>query len=186
MLSWWAHWRAADTNTRTSLDSRTPTHTQHKEVSPFSATQSLRPWSSLQCSSGVVEKKSSSIALSVWFSFHQVCQASQAIIHQPKNSPGTNPMNPQLSNLQYYRWETYTDRKMIKSHGQHTQFNADSQEESPPIPSIHGKAIPIISTAIRMVNENSTQSNAWRQKSVLFVDGRKTNYRPAISTRERG
>ena len=68
MLSWWAHWRATDTNTRASLASRTPTHTQHKEVSPFSATQSLRPRSSLQWSSGVVEKKASSIALSVWFS----------------------------------------------------------------------------------------------------------------------
>ena len=95
-------------------------------------------------------------------------------------------MNPQRSNLQYFRWETYTDQKMIKSHGQHTQFNSDSQEESPPIPSIHGKAIPIISTAIRMVNENNTQSNAWRKKLVLCVDGRKMNYRPAINARERG
>ena len=75
ILSWWAHWRAVDTNTRAILDSRTPTHTQHKEVSAFSATQSLRPWSSLQCSSGVVEKKSSLVALSVWFSTHQVYQA---------------------------------------------------------------------------------------------------------------
>ena len=81
-------------------------------------------------------------------------------------------MNPQRSNLQYYHWETYIDQKMIKIYGQHTQFNVDSQEESPPIPSIHGKAIPIISTAIRMVNENSTQSNAWRQTPVLCVDGR--------------
>ena len=84
MLSWWAHWRAADTNTSTSLDSRTPTHTQHKEVSPFSATQSLRPWSPFQCYSGVVEKKSNPLALFLWVPNHQVYQAPQALIHQPK------------------------------------------------------------------------------------------------------
>ena len=31
------------TDTKTSLDSRTPTHTQHKEINPFSVIQSLRP-----------------------------------------------------------------------------------------------------------------------------------------------
>ena len=67
MLSWWAHWRYKDTCTRTSLTSRTPTHTQHKEISPFSATQSLRTWFPFQCYSGVVEKKSNPLALSMWF-----------------------------------------------------------------------------------------------------------------------
>ena len=31
MLSWWAHWRAKDTYTRTSLSSRTPTHTNTRK-----------------------------------------------------------------------------------------------------------------------------------------------------------
>ena len=61
MLSWWAHWRARDTYTRTNLASRTPTHIQHKEISPFSTMQSLRPWSPFQCYSGVVEKKTISV-----------------------------------------------------------------------------------------------------------------------------
>ena len=90
MLSWWAHWRAIDTNTRTNLDSRTPTHTQHKEISPFSTTQSLRPWSPFECYSGVVEKKSNSVALSVWFSTHQVYQAPQALIHHSNVVRGQN------------------------------------------------------------------------------------------------
>ena len=36
MLSWWAHYRARNTYTRTSLTSKTPTHTQHKESVPQS------------------------------------------------------------------------------------------------------------------------------------------------------
>ena len=66
MIRWWAHWRVKDTYTRTSLTSRTPMHTQQKEISPFSATQSLRPWIPFQCYSGAVEKKSSPLALLVW------------------------------------------------------------------------------------------------------------------------
>ena len=62
---------------------------------------------------------------------------------------------------------------MIKSHGQHAQFNAGSQEESPPISSIRGKAILILSTAFRKVDENNPQSNAWSRKLVLCVDGKK-------------
>ena len=34
MLSWWAHYRAKNTYTRTSLTSKTPIHTQHKESVP--------------------------------------------------------------------------------------------------------------------------------------------------------
>ena len=58
--------KSKDTYTRTSLTSRTPTHTQHKEISPFSATQSLIPELPFQCYSGVVEKKANPLALSVW------------------------------------------------------------------------------------------------------------------------
>ena len=133
-----------------------------------------------------MEKKSSLIALSVWFSTHQVCQAPQAIIHQPKNSLGTNPMNPQLSNLQYYHWETYTDRKMIKIHGQHTQFNADSQEESPPDSINSWKSNP---------NNFHCDPNGERKQYIVqcmeakvgsLCGWKKTNYRPAISAREKG
>ena len=34
LLSWWAHYRAKSTYTRTSLTSKTPKHTQHKESVP--------------------------------------------------------------------------------------------------------------------------------------------------------
>ena len=34
MLSWWAHYRAKNTYTGTSLTSKTPKHTQHKESVP--------------------------------------------------------------------------------------------------------------------------------------------------------
>ena len=34
MLSWWAHYRAKNTYTRTNLTSKTPKHTQHKELVP--------------------------------------------------------------------------------------------------------------------------------------------------------
>ena len=34
LLSWWAHYRAKNTYTRTILTSKTPTHTQHKESVP--------------------------------------------------------------------------------------------------------------------------------------------------------
>ena len=141
MLCWWAHCRARNTYTRTSLTSKTPTHTQHKEsvpsllhspsglafpssaiqglwrrklalylclcgfqthkvyqanqapipaphivrrptialmqsfscysltgkITPKQIIQSLRPCIPFQCYSGVVEKKSNPIALSVWF-----------------------------------------------------------------------------------------------------------------------
>ena len=90
MLSWWAHWRDTDTNTRTRLAFIIPTHTQHKEISPFSATQSLKPWSPFQCYSGVVEKKDSSVALSVWFSTYQVYQAPQTLIHHSNAVRGHN------------------------------------------------------------------------------------------------
>ena len=83
MLSWC-------TDTRTRLASRTPTHTQHKEISPFSATQSLRPWSPFQCYSGVMDKKAILVALSMWFSTHQVHQAPQALIHHSNAVWGQN------------------------------------------------------------------------------------------------
>ena len=34
MLNWWDHWRAKETYTRTILNSRTPTYSQHKESIP--------------------------------------------------------------------------------------------------------------------------------------------------------
>ena len=34
LLSWWAHYRAKNTHTKTSLTSKTPIHTQHKESVP--------------------------------------------------------------------------------------------------------------------------------------------------------
>ena len=65
MLSWWARCRARNTYTRTSLTSKKPTHPT-QGISPFSATQSLRPCIPFQCYPGVVEKKVSPLALSVW------------------------------------------------------------------------------------------------------------------------
>ena len=67
MLSWWAHYRARNTYTRTSLTSKTPTHTQHKESVPSLLLSPSRPAFPFQCYPGVVEKKVSPLALSVWF-----------------------------------------------------------------------------------------------------------------------
>ena len=112
MLNWWAHWRAKDTDTRTSLAFRTPTHTQHKEISPFSATQSLRPSSPFQCYSGVVENKSSSVALSVWFSTHQVYQSPQALIHYSIAVRGQNHCMQATNNYsRFYRGKTQSIRR---------------------------------------------------------------------------
>ena len=111
MLGWWAHWRAIDTNTRTSLASITSTHTQHKEIRPFSTMQSLIPWSPFQCYLGVVEKKSRLVALSVWFSTHQVCQAPQALIHHSNAVRGQNHcMQAANSYSSFYRGKTQSIR----------------------------------------------------------------------------
>ena len=53
MLSWWAHYRGKNTYTRTSLTSKTPKHTQHKEsvpsllhspLGPASASSAIQGW----------------------------------------------------------------------------------------------------------------------------------------------
>ena len=92
MISWWAHWRDKDTYTQTSLTSRTPTHTQHKEISPFSVMQSLRPWPPFQCYLGVVEKKFIPLSLSVWFP-NAPSLSSTSGPHSPLQcSPRTKPL----------------------------------------------------------------------------------------------
>ena len=107
MLIWWSHWRDKDTYTRTSLTYRTPTHTQHKEISPFSATQSLRPWPPFRCFSGVVEKKTSPLSISVWFpntlGLSSIFQPSFPIQHSMKTNHcihATKPSNSQLCEKQ--------------------------------------------------------------------------------------
>ena len=67
MLSWWARCRARNTYTRTSLTSKTPTHTQLKESVLSLLHSPLGPAFPFQCYPGVVEKKFSPLALSVWF-----------------------------------------------------------------------------------------------------------------------
>ena len=67
MLSWWAHRRARNTYTRTSLTPKTPTHTQHKELVPSLLHSPSGPAFPFQCYPGVVEKKVSPLALSMWF-----------------------------------------------------------------------------------------------------------------------
>ena len=112
MLSWWAHWRATDTNTRNILASRTPIHTQHKEISPFSATRSLKPQSPFQCYSGFVEKKANLAALSVWFSTHHFYQAPQALIHHSNAVWGQNHcMQADNSYSSFYKGKTQSIKR---------------------------------------------------------------------------
>ena len=82
MLSWWARWRAKDTYTRTILACRTPTHTQHKEIIPFSATKSLRPWSPFQCYSGVCGEES------------QLSSSVYVVLNPPGLSSTSGPHSP--------------------------------------------------------------------------------------------
>ena len=66
MLSWWAHYRAKNTYTRTSLTSKTPTHTQHKESVPsllHSPSGPTFPPSAIQGGG----EEGSPLALFVWF-----------------------------------------------------------------------------------------------------------------------
>ena len=95
MIRWWAHWRAKDTYTRVSLDSRTST-CPTQGINPFFATQSLRPWPPFQCYSGVVEKKASPLALSVWLP-NTPSLSSKPIPHPHSNivrRPTTTYMKP--------------------------------------------------------------------------------------------
>ena len=82
MLSWWAHQRANNTYTRTSLDSKTPTHTQHKEsiLSLIHSPHALHSLPVLFRGFGEESQLSSSVCV---VSNHQVYQANQAPIPAP-------------------------------------------------------------------------------------------------------
>ena len=99
-------------------------------------------------------------------------------------------MNPQQTNLQYHRCETYTDQKMVKKTwptfiaqrgftGNITPIfyqcriagNSMRGEKNRSHQSV-GRNPNNFLLQSAMMDENNTRSNAWRPKLVLYVDGK--------------
>ena len=89
LLSWWAHYRAKKTYTGTSLTSKTPTHTQHKESVPsllHSPSGPAFPSSAIQGLWRRIHPSSSVFVVSR----HQVYEEKQAPIPAPNIVRRTN------------------------------------------------------------------------------------------------